>query len=367
MAAGTAYVVCATHGCNGWLWANRLGKTHYCRCGKEWQQSLVANGMSYTYATASSETSAESWAQQTGGWHPQGWHAQGWSAHWQGKAGGSGRPKGPPPPPAPPLPVLEAAKALAAAAAASARGRQEDSDALMACAGDEYTVDQWKHLVAAMLRQHWPAMPAALRDTLLPVLHTEPPEPTALEEAKKVWKDFKEATAKQRSLSSRKLALQVKADKAKETWQQLVKDCQALQQELDDHQKVVEEIGKQYEEKVIRANLLEPPVPDWASAEVVGQRVAEATDQERQRAQSQIQAMQAELQQQVAGLKATVESMQQQQIEKDAKISEWLQAAGEQVPEAHRSELEKLLSGEDSKRRRVAGEGGDPSAVPQQG
>ena len=261
----------------------------------------------------------------------------------------------------------EAAKALAAAAAASARGRQEDSDALMACAGDEYTVEQWKHLVAAMLRQHWPAMPAALRDTLLPVLHTEPPEPTASEEAKKVWKDFKEATAKQRSLSSRKLALQVKADKAKETWQQLVKDCQALQQELDDHQKVVEEIGKQYEEKVIRANLLEPPVPDWASAEVVGQRVAEATDQERQRAQSQIQAMQAELQQQVAGLKATVESMQQQQIEKDAKISEWLQAAGEQVPEAQRSELEKLLSGEDSKRRRVAGEGGDPSAVPQQG
>ena len=90
-------------------------------------------------------------------------------------------------------------------------------------------------MVSDMLRQHWPAMPAELRDTQLPVLHTEPPEPTASEEAKKVWRVFKdkEATAKQRSLSSKKLALQVKAGKAKETWQQL----------CTDHQKVVKEIG----------------------------------------------------------------------------------------------------------------------------
>ena len=86
----------------------------------------------------------------------------------------------------------------------------------------------------------------------------------------------------------------------------------------------MEEIGKQYEEKVIRANLLEPPAPERASVEAVGQRVA--GDQERQ-----TQATQAELQQKVACLQATVETMQQQQIEQDAKISERLQAAGEQA------------------------------------
>ncbi|CAE7805480.1 PRY3 [Symbiodinium sp. CCMP2592] len=180
-------------------------------------------------------------------------------------------------------------------------------------------------------------MPAELCNTLLPVLHTEPPEPTASEDAKKVWRAFKEATAKQRSLSSKKLALHVKADKAKETWQQLCTDCQNLQEELDEHQKVVEEIGKQYEEKVIKANVLEPPVPGWATSESMRRQVAEAAERGRQQAHDQVRAAQDELQQQVAELQAAMAGMQQQQ-----------------VPEVHRTELEKLLSGEDSKRRRVA-------------
>ena len=259
-------------------------------------------------------------------------------------------------PPAPPQPVLDAARALAAAAAAaSVQGRTESPDVVMEWPKADSSVDQWKHMVSDMLRQHWPAMPAELRDTLLPVLHTEPPEPTASEEAKKVWRAFKEATAKQRSLSSKKLALQVKADKAKETWQQLCTDCQTLQEELDEHQKVVEDIGKQYEEKVIKANLLEPPpVPGWATSNSMRRQVAEAAEQERQKAHNKVRAVQEEMQQQLTELQATMACMQQQQVEKDSKITLWLQTAGDQIPDAHRVELEKLLSGEDSKRRRVA-------------
>ena len=226
---------------------------------------------------------------------------------------------------------------------------------------DNHSVDQWKQLVTALLRQHWPAMPVVLRDSLLPILHTTPPEPTASEEAKKVWREFKEATARQRSLSAKKLALQVKADRAKEARQKLAQACQDIQKEIDDQQKIVDQVGKQYEEKVLKADLLEPPVPNLSQAREDIDKLALA-EEEKQNLQTTMERMQNQLQQQLDQVKTGMETLQQQQMEKDAKIQEWLDKQGDEITPERKTELEKLLAGDEAKRRRVA-----DAAVPQQG
>ena len=190
-------------------------------------------------------------------------------------------------------------------------------------------------------------------------LHRQSLQPQ--KEAKKVWREFKEATARQRSLSAKKLALQVKADRAKEAWQKLAQECQDIQKELDDQQKIVDQVGKQYEEKVLKADLLEPPAPNLSQAREDIDKLALA-EEEKQNLQTIMERIQNQLQQQLDQVKTGMETLQQQQMEKDAKIQEWLDKQGDEITPERKIELEKLLARDEAKRRRVA-----DAAIPQQG
>ena len=144
MAVGTTYVSCSSPGCDGWLWANRLGKTHDCRCGR--QQSLVDNGMSYTYAKPRVMANRpEEWAPRSG------WSTRAGQVPWHGKRGDWVNPK---------FHQRHPPRHNQCLTQPEPWQQQQPR-----CPTADSSVDQCKNMVSDMLRQHWPAMPAELRDT----------------------------------------------------------------------------------------------------------------------------------------------------------------------------------------------------------
>ena len=260
-----AYVVCCNKACQSWLWTDRCSKhTHCSQCNTPWAKSIVASGQA---------------APQKSHW-PSVWE----SARW--RAPKARKPTVQPPPgldtKAWPAEVLEALKAHWCS---FDNKLQETLKAHgMLCKSTPQPEPDLKEVC----KQHLSSLPESIQ-RLLQEPKQEIPYGQAVSELNR---RFKAETSSLRELVQQSVSLQARIDRAKQTYEELLRSMQTLTEQLSTKQIEVEELQKQLQAKLSESdNKVEPPAEDSKSFEAFFDALSragvqlKAEDEQRVRAQ----------------------------------------------------------------------------------
>ena len=236
-----AYVVCCNKACHSWLWTDRCSKhTHCSQCNTPWAKSIAVSGQAVP--------SKSHW--------PSVWESASW------RAPKPRRPRVQPPPgldiKAWPAEVLDALKehwgsfdgklqaTLKSHGLHTSKASQAEPDLKEIC------------------KQHLEALPESIQK-----LVQEPKqEPTYGQAVSDLNRRFKAETHSLRDLVQQSVSLQARIDKAKQTYEELLRNMQSLTDKLSAKQAEVEDLQKQLQTKLGEIDAKpEPPVEDQKALE----------------------------------------------------------------------------------------------------
>lgn len=233
-----AYVVCCNKACHSWLWTDRCSKHTHCNlCNTPWAKSIAVSGQA---------------ASQKGHW-PSVWE----SARW--KAPKIRRSKVQPPPgldarTAWPAEVLEAFKAHWGSFDSKLQATLKSHG--IHCSPEPKSEPDLKEAC----KQQFSALPESIQKLL-----QEPKQELTYGQAvSDLNRRFKAETSALRDLVQQSVSLQARIDKAKQTYEELLRSMQSLTDQLSAKQAEVEDLQKQLQTKLgeIEAKPAEPPVED---------------------------------------------------------------------------------------------------------
>lgn len=225
------YVVCCHPQCSAWLWADRAAKHHTCsKCGTAWSQSVAATG---------GRAVAE----------------QRWPSLWQAAQWREPKPRRQKPTPPP---GLSGGTRVEAGVLAAIHKHWSTLDAKLQ---EELTAQGLQVKppqkeagdLQEACRQHLASLPESVRK-----LVQEPKqEPTYGEAVSDLNKKFKLETSQLRDLVQQSITLQERIDKAKQSYEELLRSMQALTEKLQTKQAEVEALQKQLQSKLSESDV--PP------------------------------------------------------------------------------------------------------------
>ncbi|CAE7334480.1 unnamed protein product [Symbiodinium sp. CCMP2592] len=221
------YVTCCNPSCRSWLWSDRASKVRHCSlCSTPWQQSLKAAGQSDLWPTV--------------------WDAASWKRP-RRKA------KVAPPPglgEGVPAPVLEAIKK---------HWHELDGpvQASLKASGVSVEVPEPELDLQQACLKHLDSLPESVRKLVAAPLEEASTAVTIADLNRK----FKGETASLRDLVHQSVVLQARIDRAKQSYQDLLKEMQELTVSLTSKQKEVEQLQKQLSDKLSEAEAVPQPPP----------------------------------------------------------------------------------------------------------
>ncbi|CAE7835703.1 unnamed protein product [Symbiodinium sp. CCMP2592] len=231
-----SYVVCCNKACNSWLWTDRCSKhTHCSQCNTLWAKSLAASG-------------------QTGpleGQWPR-WESARWKAPKVRKS------KVQPPPGLDtsalwPADVLEALKVHWGSFDSKLQATLKSHG--IHCSPVTTSEPDLKEAC----RQHLSSLPESIQK----LLQEPKQEPTYGQAVSDLNRRFKAETNSLRDLVQQSVSLQARIDKAKQTYEELLRGMQTLTEQLSAKQAEVEDLQKQLQAKLGEFDSkVEPPVED---------------------------------------------------------------------------------------------------------
>ena len=220
-ATNRQYVVCCSAWCQGWLWADRCAKVGQCKqCGTAWEASLRKAGLKAPTAKASK---AE-------------WPTLGEAARWKSQSPVKARARGIP-------------KDIQAALSGAWDGLEPQLQQALQEAGFKPKVpEKTEPDLMQLLQQHAGELPEAVRAA---IAVPEPPAPSPTEVGLEAADRYKQAVGKLRDLGHRKLQLQGKIEVAKKGLRTMLDELKALQEAIGEAQASVDDLGRDYQEKVL--------------------------------------------------------------------------------------------------------------------
>ena len=223
-----AYVVCCNKACQSWLWTDRCSKhTHCSQCNTPWAKSIAVSGQA---------------APRKSHW-PSVWESASW------RAPKPRRPKVQPPPgldiKAWPAEVLEALKEHWG----SFDGKLQAT--LKSHGFHNSPVPQTEPDLKEICKQHLSALPESIEK-----LVQEPKQELAHGQAvSDLNKKFKSETSQLRDLVQQSIPLQERIDKAKQSYEELLRSMQVLTEKLQTKQAEVEALQKQLQSKLSESDV----------------------------------------------------------------------------------------------------------------
>ena len=223
-----AYVVCCNKACQSWLWTDRCSKhTHCSQCNTPWAKSIAVSGQA---------------APRKSHW-PSVWESASW------RAPKPRRPKVQPPPgldiKAWPAEVLEALKEHWG----SFDGKLQAT--LKSHGFHNNPVPTTEPDLQEICKQHLSVLPESIEK-----LVQEPKqELTHGQAVSDLNKKFKSETSQLRDLVQQSITLQERIDKAKQSYEELLRSMQVLTEKLQTKQAEVEALQKQLQSKLSESDV----------------------------------------------------------------------------------------------------------------